>query len=157
MRHAPLALIYVATPIVASWPLGPMHGTITEWQQINADHVLEQARKTVEACAAASELPDARTKVLRFSTVPALVEAPEHAQMIVVGSRGTGALDRPRLDIPLGSVSAVLVPRYPSPIARADILYRCPHAEHALAVPLSPLPQSGHLQYQINEQGQGFR
>ena len=56
MPHAPLAPIHVATPVVASWPLGPMHGTISEWWQINADDVLEQARKTVEACAAASEL-----------------------------------------------------------------------------------------------------
>ena len=56
MRHAPLALVHVATPVIARWPLGPMHGTIAEWQQINADDVLEQARKTVEACAAASEL-----------------------------------------------------------------------------------------------------
>ena len=72
MPHAPLAPIHVATPVVASWPLGPMHGTISEWWQINADHVLQQARKTVEACAAASEQHDVRTEVLRFSTVPAL-------------------------------------------------------------------------------------
>jgi nucleotide-binding universal stress UspA family protein len=91
MRRALLARIHVATPVIASWPLSPMHGTITEWQQINADHVLEQARKTVEACAAASELPDVRTELLRSGTIPALVEASEHAQMIVVGSRGTGA------------------------------------------------------------------
>jgi nucleotide-binding universal stress UspA family protein len=29
MRRAPLALIHVATPVVASWQLGPMHGNGT--------------------------------------------------------------------------------------------------------------------------------
>jgi nucleotide-binding universal stress UspA family protein len=113
MRHAPLTLVHVVAPVVASWPLGPMHGTITEWQQDNANHVLEQAHKTVEACAAASQLPVVVTEVLRSSTVPALVEASEHAQMIVVGSRGTGALDRLRL----GSVSASLVHHAHCPVA----------------------------------------
>ena len=50
MRRAPLTLAHVVAPVVASWPIGPMHANITEWQQDNARHVLEQALKTVQAC-----------------------------------------------------------------------------------------------------------
>jgi nucleotide-binding universal stress UspA family protein len=113
MRRAPLTLTHVVAPVVASWPMGPMHGSITEWQGNNALHVLEQARKTVQACVTKSELPDVYTEILHSSIVPTLVDASEGMQIVVVGSRGTGALGR----LLLGSVSTGLVHHASCPVA----------------------------------------
>ncbi len=113
MRRAPMILAHVVAPVVASWPMGPMYGSITEWQGNNAQHVLEQARKTVQACISDSEPPDVHTEILHSSIVPTLVDASEGMQMVVVGSRGTGALGRLRL----GSVSTGLVHHASCPVA----------------------------------------
>jgi nucleotide-binding universal stress UspA family protein len=113
MRRAPLTLAHVIAPVVASWPMGPMHASITEWQGNNAQHVLEQARKTVQACVTDSELLEVHTEILHSSIVPTLVDASEGMQMVVVGSRGTGALGR----LLLGSVSTGLVHHASCPVA----------------------------------------
>ena len=113
MRRAALTLAHVVAPVVASWPMGPMHANITEWQQDNAQHVLEQALKTVRATVPESQLPDVHTETLESSVVPTLIQASEKKQMIVVGSRGSGALGR----LLLGSVSAGLVHHAMCPVA----------------------------------------
>jgi nucleotide-binding universal stress UspA family protein len=113
MRGAPLTLAHAAAPVVASWPMGPMHANITEWQQDNARHVLEHALKIARDTVPESQLPDVHTETLNSSVMPALIEASEHQQMIVVGSRGTGALGR----VLLGSVSTGLVHHAQCPVA----------------------------------------
>ncbi len=113
MRRAPLTLAHVVAPVVASWPMGPMDVNITEWQQDNARHVLEQAHKIVQACVPESQLTDVHTETLNSSVVSTLVHASENKQMIVVGSRGTGALGR----LLLGSVSTGLVHHASCPVA----------------------------------------
>lgn len=113
MRGVPLTLVHVIQPVVTAWPMGPMHGNITEWQSTNAKDVLDQAAKTVQSCGAATDLPDLDTEVLRATIVPALAEAAENMQMIVVGRRGSGALDR----LLLGSVSAGLLHHARCPVA----------------------------------------
>ena len=113
MRGVQLALVHVIAPIVTAWPMGLMHGNITEWQQNNADHVLEQARKTVQSCVAESQLPELHTDVLYSSVVPALVDASKCKQMIVVGNCGTGEWGELRL----GSVSGGLVHHARCPVA----------------------------------------
>ena len=90
-----------------------MDVNITIWQQDNARHVLEQALKIVEACVPESQLPDVHTETLNSSVVSTLVHASENKQMIVVGSRGTGALGR----LLLGSVSTGLVHHASCPVA----------------------------------------
>src|ERR1700692_2201266 len=45
MRRVPLTLAHVVAPVVASWPMGPVHANITEWQQDNARPVLGQPAK----------------------------------------------------------------------------------------------------------------
>ena len=113
MRGVPLTLVHVIQPVVTAWPMGPMHGNITEWQSANAKDVLDQAVKTVQSCAAATGLPHLDTEVLPGTIVPALVEAAENKQVIVVGRRGSGAIDR----LLLGSVSAGLLHHARCPVA----------------------------------------
>jgi nucleotide-binding universal stress UspA family protein len=60
-----------------------------------------------------SEPPDVRAKVPHSDIVPALVQASKNAQMIVVGSRGMGAIGR----AVLGSVSSGLVHHAHCPVA----------------------------------------
>ncbi len=113
MRHAPMTLVHVVAPVVSRWPMGPMYANITEWQQDNARHVLEQGLKTAYACVADSRLADVHTATLNSSVVSALVHESENQQMVVVGSRGTGALGR----MLLGSVSTGLVHHANCPVA----------------------------------------
>src|SRR6185437_1424268 len=60
-----------------------------------------------------SELSNACTQVLHDYAVPALVKASTQAQMIVVGSRGMGPVDR----AVLGSVSSGVVHHAHCPVA----------------------------------------
>jgi nucleotide-binding universal stress UspA family protein len=113
MRRAAMTLVHVVAPLAASWPMGPVYADITEWQRNNARHVLGQALKTLEATVSASQLPDVHTQTLNSSVVPTLVRASENQQMIVVGSRGSGALGR----LLLGSVSTGLVHHASCPVA----------------------------------------
>jgi nucleotide-binding universal stress UspA family protein len=113
MRRAPMTLAHVVAPLIGSWPMGTMYANVTEWQQDNARHVLEQALKTVRAGVPESQLPDVYTETLNSSVVPTLVHASENKQMVVIGSRGTGALGR----LLLGSVSTGLVHHASCPVA----------------------------------------
>lgn len=113
MRRAPMTLIHVAAPVVTGWPLGSVLAEITEWQQDNARHVLEQAVRTVRSCTPAAHPLDVHTEILGAAVVPTLVHASASGQMVVVGSRGTGALGR----LLLGSVSTGLVHHARCPVA----------------------------------------
>ncbi len=113
MRHVAVTLTHVVPPVAASWPTGPVYADITEWQRNNASHVLEQALKTIQATVSESLLPDVHTETLNSSVVSTLVRASDDKQMIVVGSRGSGALGR----LLLGSVSTGLVHHASCPVA----------------------------------------
>jgi nucleotide-binding universal stress UspA family protein len=113
MRHAAMTLTHVVPPPAASWPTGPVYATITEWQRDNARHVLEQALKTLQATVSESLLPDVHTETVNSSVVSTLVRASEDKLMVVVGSRGSGALGR----LLLGSVSTGLVHHASCPVA----------------------------------------
>ncbi len=113
MRRAPLTLVHALAPVVTTWPIWPVQASITEWQEDNAAQVLDRAVKTVQSCAAQSELPDVHTEVLRSDIVSALVEATDHKQMVVVGNRGAGAL----AGVLLGSVSLGLLLHSRCPVA----------------------------------------
>jgi nucleotide-binding universal stress UspA family protein len=113
MRGAAMNLVHVVAPPSASWPIGPIYANITEWQRNNARYVLEQALKTLQATVSASQLPDVHTETLNSSVVSTLVRASEDKQMIVVGSRGSGALGR----LLLGSVSTGLLHHASCPVA----------------------------------------
>ena len=113
MRDTPVTLMHVVAPVVVSWPVAPVQASITEWQEDNARHVIEQAQKTLLASVGEAQPPAVRTEVKYAGVVTELINATKEAQMVVVGSRGMGAVGRAIL----GSVSSGLLHHAHCPVA----------------------------------------
>ena len=102
LRDTPVTIMHVIQPVAVSWPIGTLQVSYSDWQQQNARDVIEQAVRTSWASVGESASLDVRTDVMCSAVVPALVSASKEADMLVVGSRGRGALGR----VFLGSVSS---------------------------------------------------
>ena len=113
LRELPITLAHVVVPVVTSWPVRSMQAEFNAWQEDNARQVLAQGQKMLRSTLGDSALPDVATEILRDYAVPALVGAAKKAEMIVVGSRGLGAVGRAIL----GSVSSGVVHHAKCPVA----------------------------------------
>lgn len=113
MRHEPVTLVHVVAPVTVSWPIAPEQAQIAKWQEDNARDVLIQARDDLSTAMDQARPLEVRTEVLYSNIVHALVDASKDARMIVVGSRGRGALGR----VALGSVSSGVVHHARCPVA----------------------------------------
>ncbi len=113
MRDAPVTLMHVIAPIVVTWPVKYLEASYAEWQEDNAQHVIEQAQKTVEAASGDSQPPAVRAQLRHDGTVTELTAASRKATMVVVGSRGMGPVG----GAVLGSVSRSLLHHAHCPVA----------------------------------------
>jgi nucleotide-binding universal stress UspA family protein len=113
MRDAPITLMHVVPPVLVTWPIASLQGSFNEWQENHAREVIEQAQKMLGASLGGSQPSDMRIRVPHSDVVPTLVQASKKAQMIVVGSRGMGAIGRALL----GSVSSGVVHHAHCPVA----------------------------------------
>ncbi|MBJ7338153.1 universal stress protein [Mycolicibacterium sp.] len=140
MRSEPLSLVHVVAPVVSHWRTEPVFAEIAEWQEDNAQHVLEQGVKTAHACVADPRLGDVHTEILFANVVPTLVSASERHTMVVVGCRGTGAIGR----MLLGSVSTGLVHHSDCPVAviRPEPAVVDPNAPVLLGIDGSPASEA---------------
>jgi nucleotide-binding universal stress UspA family protein len=112
-RGISVRLVHVLNPpVVMTFPEVPMPPGYLQWQEDEGQKILESARKTV-ADATGDEPVEVSAEMVSGPAVPALVDLSKEAQMIVVGSRGRGALARGLL----GSVSTGLVHRAHCPVA----------------------------------------
>lgn len=132
LRRAPVTLLHAVPPAAIKRPLGPL---MTEADACrddgNAPIILELARKTFHANAGASVTAMAvETEVVRNNVVATLSDASRHAQMVVVGCRGLGAVRR----LLLGSASAGLLRHAHCPVAVVH------HHDGELGVPSPAAP-----------------
>jgi nucleotide-binding universal stress UspA family protein len=102
MREIPIKLINVVVPTLVSSAMAPDR-TITQGEEHRARQTLGQARRIVEELAG-EKRPDIQTERQYAGVVPTLVDASNHAQIVVLGNNrrasGRGML---------GSVSAGLL------------------------------------------------
>jgi nucleotide-binding universal stress UspA family protein len=101
-RDTPITLMHVIAPVVVTWPVRNLQGSYNRWQEDNAAHVVELAKKAVQA---AGPNLSVQTKVLHGGVATELVDASRGATMTVVGSRGLGAIG----GSVLGSISRALL------------------------------------------------
>jgi nucleotide-binding universal stress UspA family protein len=118
MRKAPLTIVHVRTPLpmnstAMTWAAAPIPQEVFDWQDEQAQAVINDAIKIVEDSTAHSGVPQVTSEVICAAPVPTLVDLTKDAQMIVVGCRGQGALQRGLL----GSVSTGLVHHAHCPVA----------------------------------------
>ena len=113
MRGSPVTLMHVVVPVVVSWPVGSLQGSFSQWQEDNAHDVIGQAQRVLLSEFDVSELPAVHTEVRHGNDVAELTNASGKAQMIVVGSRGMGAIG----GAVLGSVSTGLLHHAQCPVA----------------------------------------
>jgi nucleotide-binding universal stress UspA family protein len=114
-RDTPLTLMHVIAPVVVTWPVRNLQGSYNRWQEDNAAHVVELAKKAVQAAGTNLRV---QTEVLHGGVATELVDASRGATMTVVGSRGLGAIG----GSVLGSISRALLHYGHGPVAvvRAD-------------------------------------
>jgi nucleotide-binding universal stress UspA family protein len=105
LRQAVVTLVHVVAPVVVTWPVGYLRSDFAQWQENNAQHAIEQAKKIFHAEVGNAKVPTVKADILHASVAPALVGASRQAEMIVVGSRGLGAISGPLL----GSISRTLL------------------------------------------------
>lgn len=114
-RNVALRLVHVVGPIVAVGML-PEVPTLSDYAQLQEDEarrIIAEAHKVALEATSSSRAPQMKSEVLYAPIVATLVELSKQAVMVVVGSRGQGAVARAFL----GSVSSSLVRHAHCPVA----------------------------------------
>ena len=113
MRNVALTIVHVVATQGLVWPGAPAPAEVYQRQEERARHIIAEAIKIAEDSVPASGHLQINDELLVGPPVPTLVDLSKEAQMIVVGCRGQGALERALL----GSVSTGLVHHAHCPVA----------------------------------------
>jgi len=111
LRKAPLSIVHTCTTPLGPWPPAPVPSDFLESQRRTAQGILEDAARTATEITKGAVAVS--TEITFGSPTRILIDKSRRAQMVVVGSRGAGALAR----VVLGSVSTGLVQHGHCPVA----------------------------------------
>lgn len=111
LRGAPLTALYATAPPAGPWPVAPVPVGYLDWQQQTGRDLLTEAAGAVDRMTGGRVA--VATELAVTAPAQALVEASRTAELVVVGSRGRGAVAA-RV---LGSTSAGVVQRAHCPVA----------------------------------------
>ncbi len=139
MRHAPLMVMHAYTSAIIDGHDPRIQARVTKWQRYQGRRIVAEALAIV-AEVAKEHMPVLKTEIISSRAVPALAGASKDAQIIVVGSRGNGRLDR----LVLGSVSTGLCHHAHCPLAiiRGDVGSVPDHRPILLGIDGSPASES---------------
>jgi nucleotide-binding universal stress UspA family protein len=112
LRGLPLTVVYVETPPPATWAQAPALVQSPEEEHAESRGLLDHA-STIARDTVTTQIVVNSELLPPSATVPTLVEQSKDAELIVLGSRGRGALSRSVL----GSVSAGLIRHAHCPVA----------------------------------------
>ncbi|MGW0161514.1 universal stress protein [Mycobacterium sp. NPDC003323] len=110
LRGVPLSVLHASTLPVDAWPVAPMPTGYLDWRVKMGRELLADAAERVEKIV--EDAVPVTTELVVATPTAALVDASRTAGMVVVGSRGKGALSR----WVLGSVSSGLLHRAHCPV-----------------------------------------
>ena len=117
MRNVPLTVLHVVAPAIPPGGLGytlaPLPTNYNDLAMEDGRRVLASARRVLDEVAGPGEQLTSDVELAEAPPIPALIDVSKDAQMIVVGSRGRGALSRALL----GSVSTALIHHAHCPVA----------------------------------------
>ncbi len=113
IRGVPLTLVHVENPAAPTWAQAPALEESPEELEAEGRSLLAHASTIARDGIADTAQIQINGELLSAATVPALVDQSKDAELIVVGSRGRGALSRSIL----GSVSSGLIRHAYCPVA----------------------------------------
>lgn len=114
LRRLPLRLVHVIpSSLPLTWPEVPNPPELHHWYEMNGDEILALARQVAAAATKGSNGIEINTEIISGSPPATLIDLSKEAELVVVGSRGLGAVAR-RV---LGSVSSALVHHAHCPVA----------------------------------------
>jgi nucleotide-binding universal stress UspA family protein len=113
IRGLPLTLVYVDNPVAPTWAQAPTLKNSPEEQEAEGRSLLAHASTIARDAIADTAQIRINGELLSSATIPTLVDRSQDAELIVVGSRGRGALSRSIL----GSVSSGLIRHAHCPVA----------------------------------------